>query len=280
MTPAPVAVSVVVPTRDRAAHLAACLAALLPQLAPGDDVLVVDSCSRRPVTAAVPVLRADRPGASHARNLGWRSTTAPVVAFVDDDVQVAPSWRAALTDALEGVDLVCGRVDVPAAQQGAERPVAVTPDVPTQPLAGGLRGVSANLAVRRAALEACAGFDERLGPGTWARAGEDLELQDRLLRLGFRGRYAAEVLAFHDQWRSRPALLRLDYGYGVGAGARAAWAGGREGRALLREALWDQGLATVPRDLRGGYQLGVACALARTGGALVGSVRGVRRRSR
>lgn len=269
------AIAVVVPTRDRPRHLALCLESLRRELLPADELLIVDSCSLRPVPEAG--LRADRPGASLARNLGWLATRAEVVAFVDDDVQVAPGWRAALEKALVGVDLVCGRVAVPPHQEGVERPVAVTPDVPRQPL-GELRGVSANLVVRRTALEACGGFDERLGPGTWARAGEDLELQDRLLRAGYVAIYAPEVLAFHDQWRSRRELVRLDYGYGVGAGARAAWMGGPQGRAVLREALWDKGLRPVGADLRKGYQLGVVTGLVRSAGTLVGVIQGRRRR--
>ncbi|MGZ6826200.1 MAG: glycosyltransferase [Mycobacteriales bacterium] len=266
--------TVVVPTRDRSGHLRACLAALEPQLLPGDALLVVDSCSAQPVAGAA--LRAPRPGASLARNTGWRAAGTEWVAFVDDDVEVAPRWRSAVGPATAGVDLVCGRVAVPPSQEGAERPVAVTPDVPEQELsaASALRGVSANLLVRRAALEDVGGFDERLGPGTWARAGEDLDLLDRLLLAGHRGRYAPSVLAFHDQWRDRRSLLRLDYGYGVGAGVRAVRRGGAAGRALAREALWDNGLRPVGADLRGGYQYGVATALVRTAGTVVGLVGG------
>jgi glycosyltransferase involved in cell wall biosynthesis len=267
-----VRLAVVVPTRDRPEQLARCLASVVPQLRADDELLVVDSASVSAVRCTAEVLRADRPGASRARNLGWRATSAELVAFVDDDVQLAPGWRAALDRAARDVDLVCGRVAVPPHQQGAERPVAVTPDAPEQLLdrTSALRGVSANLAVRRAALHACGGFDERLGPGTWSRAGEDLELQDRLLSAGHPGRYATDVLAFHDQWRGRRALLRLDYGYGVGAGARARWAGGARGRQLARQALWEQGVGTVAGDLRKGYQYGVATALVRTAGTVVG----------
>jgi glycosyltransferase involved in cell wall biosynthesis len=274
-----VPVAVVVPTRDRPGHLSRCLDSLRSELLPGDELLVVDSASMTPVRRAEQVLRAPAPGASLARNLGWRATAAEVVAFVDDDVQVAPGWRDALAAALEGVDLACGRVAVPPSQIGVERPVALTPDVPEQLLHGSsvLRGVSANLAVRRTALESTGGFDERLGPGTWARAGEDLELQDRLLAAGHLGRYAPEVLAYHDQWRSRRQLLRLDYGYGIGAGARALWVGGPQGRLLLREALWDNGISTIGQDLRGGYQYGVATALVRSAGTVRGAVGGWRR---
>ena len=260
--------TVVVPTRDRPGLLAGCLAALRPQLRPDDELLVVDSASRTPVDGA---LRVEVPGTSRARNAGWRAARHDVVAFLDDDVRVAAGWRDAVEPALQGVDLACGRVAVPPEQAGAERPVAVTPDVPERLLtADDVVGVSANLVVRRAALAAVGGFDERLGPGTWFAAAEDLELLDRLLAAGRTGRYAPSLLAHHEQWRDRRDLLRLDWGYGKGAGARAAWRGGARGRRLAREALWEQGLRPVPGDLRRGYQYGVATGLTRTAGALAG----------
>lgn len=266
--------SVVVPTRDRPALLAGCLAALRPQLRAGDELLVVDSASATPVPGA---LRVDRPGTSRARNAGWRAAAHDVVAFVDDDVRVAPGWRDAVETALHGVDFACGRVAVPPAQEGVERPVAVTPDVPAQPLhPDRLLGVSANLVVRRSALVRVGGFDERLGPGTPLPAAEDLDLFDRLLAAGLSGRYAPALLAHHEQWRDRKALLRLDFGYGKGAGARAVRTGGARGRRLAREALWDQGLRPVAGDVRKGYRYGVLTGLTRTAGTLAGLVAGRR----
>jgi hypothetical protein len=49
-------------------------------------------------------------------------------------------------------------------------------------------------------------------------------------------------------------------------------------RAVLREALWDNGLLPVGSDLRKGYQLGVVTGVVRAAGALVGFVRGGRLR--
>jgi glycosyltransferase involved in cell wall biosynthesis len=266
--------ALVVPTRDRPQHLSACLQAVLPQLRPDDELLVVDSAGSGPVEAPR-VLRVDVAGASRARNAGWRATTAPLVAFLDDDVQVAAGWRDAVEAAVAGVAFACGRVAVPPHQEGAERPVAVTPDRPEVLLdadSDELPGVSANLVVRREVLEATGGFDERLGPGTWFESGEDLELLDRLVAAGYVGRYAPHLLAFHDQWRDRRQLLRLDWGYGKGAGARAVRAGGSRGRRIAGAALWEQGLRPVAGDLRRGYQTGVATGLVRTAGVAVGWV--------
>ncbi len=263
-------VTVVVPTRDRPEQLAGCLGALRPQLRAGDELLVVDSAGDVPVAGAV---RVDEAGASRARNAGWRRAAHDVVAFLDDDVRIAAGWRDALEPALAGVDFACGRVAVPPAQAGAERPVAVTPDVPEQlldPEATDVLGVSANLVVRRPVLDAVGGFDERLGPGTWFCAAEDVELLDRLLAAGHVGRYAPGLLAHHEQWRGRRALLRLDWGYGKGAGARAVWSGGARGRRLAREALWEQGLRPVAGDLGRGYQYGAATGVTRAAGTVAG----------
>jgi glycosyltransferase involved in cell wall biosynthesis len=281
-------VAVVVPTRDRPALLAGCLDALLTELTDEDDLVVVDSASRLPPTVPgrARVVRAPAPGASLARNTGWRATAQSVVAFVDDDVRVAAGWRGALEPALSGVDFVCGRVAVPSHQLGVERPVAVTPDVAECSIdstSHEVLGVSANLVVRRAALEDTGGFNERLGPGTWFAAAEDAELLDRLVLSGFVGRYSPSVLAHHEQWRSRRDLLALDWGYGKGAGARAVLARHRapeRGRRLAKAALWDQGLKPVRRDLLGGYQFGVATSVTRTMGAVAGMVAASARRAR
>lgn len=260
----------VVPTRDRPELLAGCLAAVEPQLLPTDELIVVDSAGRLPVVA-LRVLRLDAAGTSRARNAGWRAATGDAVAFLDDDVRVADGWREAVVRALDGVSFACGRVAVPPYQVGVERPVAVTPDVPEQLIdPSRVIGVSANLVVRREVLAATGGFDERLGPGTSLPAAEDLELFDRLLAAGHTGRYAPSLLAFHVQWRDRRQLLRLDWGYGKGAGARAVWAGGARGRSLAREALWEQGIRPVQGDLRRGYRYGVLTGLVRTGGVLAG----------
>lgn len=273
--------TVVIPTRDRPAHLAGCIAALRPQLRENDELLVVDSASRVPVTSDARVLRLEQAGASRARNAGWQAASGSVVAFLDDDVRVAAGWRDALDGALAAVDFACGRVAVPPAQAGIERPVAITPDVPETLLDRHSRevlGVSANLVVRRDVLARVGGFDGRLGPGTWFCAAEDVELLDRLVLAGHLGRYAPALLAHHEQWRDRRALLRLDWGYGKGAGARAVWNGGPRGRRIARAALWEHGLRPVPGDLRRVYGFGVASSLTRTAGTLAGLVVAATRR--
>jgi GT2 family glycosyltransferase len=255
--------SVVVPTRNRPEHLARCLASLAVDLGPDDEVLVVDSDSddaaavaRVARAAGVALLRCDVRGASRARNAGWRVATASWVAFVDDDMEVGAGWAAALmaSAAAPGVGFVAGRTVAPAGATGEA--ASVTWGRPQELVDRDTRGVVAasnNLLVLRAALERTGGFDERLGPGTWLEAGEDLELLDRVLGAGFTGRYAHEAVACHEQWRSPAERRRLQWAYGKGMGARVAslfWCD--RGRALRQapELLRLGGLLTVVRRAR------------------------------
>jgi len=286
--------SVVVPTKDRPEFLAACLTALRADLAESDELIVVDSASGRPgAVAAVAaqadalLVRSDLPGASLARNLGWRTASHDLVAFIDDDVRVAPGWADAIVagfDVEGSVEFVTGGVVVPAGQEHAERPVAVTSKTVRTRLHPGVEGdlgASANMAVRKRALADVGGFDERLGPGTWAMAAEDLDLFDRLFRLNYPGMFEPLALAEHEQWRSKPQLLALDWGYGKGMGIRLAklWTWDRRrARRLTKEVLVTQGVRSVVQDLRQGYEFGALTVAARTLATVIGMVVGAARR--
>jgi glycosyltransferase involved in cell wall biosynthesis len=281
------ALTVVVPTRDRPAHLAACLEALSLVVGDDDEVVVVDSASVAPVAVAaegVRVIRLDEPGTSRARNAGWRSASHDVVAFVDDDVRVAPGWADAVRNAIvdPSVAFVTGRL---APGGPAERLVAVKDDDAAAVLdasTAGTLGHAANLAVRRSALVAVGGFDERLGPGSRFRAAEDLDLFDRLLAAGFVGRYEPTASGVHDQWRDRRQLLALDWGYGIGAGARLAKLARADRsrlRGAMRDWIWRAGIRDgVVGAARQRHEFGVATAVARLAGTAVGFIDAASRR--
>jgi hypothetical protein len=101
----------------------------------------------------------------------------------------------------------------------------------------------------------------------------------RLLTSGWDGVHEPAAAATHVQWRTTTAALKISRGYGVGVGAMAVKGirSGRPGGALLRRALWNNGLVRAWTDLRNGYQTGVASALVRMVGVLVGAGSGLRR---
>jgi glycosyltransferase involved in cell wall biosynthesis len=265
---------------------------LRADLAPDDELVVVDSASRSAAEVAAVVARHDgvlvrceRPGSSRARNAGWRRARHQLVGFVDDDVRVHPGWADAIVGGFgdPGTGFVTGRVILPAHQASAERPVAVSSRGVREVLHPGLSGdlgASANLAVRRSALEAVGGFDLSLGPGTWAASAEDLDLFDRLFRAGLSGLFEPTAVAEHEQWRTRGQLLRLDWRYGKGMGVRLArlaqWDRPRS-RRLLNEAILTQGVRPVLDDVRHGYEFGAATVAIRTVGTMVGRIVGATR---
>jgi GT2 family glycosyltransferase len=180
-------VSVVIPTFRRPDLLARCLGALAVQaLDPKEyEVLVCDDAasedtrrqveafarSVRPAVRYLPVTGIHGPAA--ARNIGWRAAVGPVVAFTDDDTIPDPDWLATGTGVFErdpDVAAATGQVVVP------------LPPRPTdyERNEAGLEGaefVTANCFVRRSALEAVGGFDERFR-AAWR---EDSDLQFALL---------------------------------------------------------------------------------------------------
>jgi glycosyltransferase involved in cell wall biosynthesis len=278
--------SVIVPTRDRPEHLDTCLRALRAALRDHDELMVVDSASLDPRVRDVAlrhgatVVRCERPGVSLARNEGARAAKYELLAYVDDDVRVTPEWADALAAvfAEPTVTFATGRVAVPAEQHGRQREVAIKDDPTAAVLDRGSPsplGSSANLGIRRQALLAVNGFDESMGGGARFEAGEDLDLFDRLFAAGYLGRYEPAAAAEHDQWRTRPALLRLDWRYGLGAGARLSkLARGDRARArrACREVLWEDGLAVLGRGLRSWEEFTIATTALRITGTVVGFV--------
>jgi hypothetical protein len=183
----PITFDVVVPTVGRPSLdlVVAALGRALP--ASSTLVLVDDRRVPEPPLAVggddprVLVVRSGGRGPAAARNAGWRAARAPWVAFVDDDVEPPLGWVRAIEDDLRdaGPDVaaVQGRIEVPL-------PAGRRPTDWERNVAGLDRAIwiTADLAVRRAALEAVNGFDER-----FARAyREDTDLALRLLDAGWR----------------------------------------------------------------------------------------------
>jgi HAD superfamily hydrolase (TIGR01662 family) len=120
-------------------------------------------------------------GPAAARNAGWRASDAEWIAFLDDDVLPEPDWASRLLADLAGVAAGV------AASQGRLRvplPADRRPGDWERNVAGleGAAWISADLAVRRAALESVGGFDERFR-GAYR---EDTDFAMRLLRRGWR----------------------------------------------------------------------------------------------
>src|SRR5919199_1183575 len=105
-------IAVCIATHNRPHYVRSCLESLGQQSIGTDafDIIVVDSCGTPEIhdrlagmIAALPnarLLRADRPGASAARNLGARQSRADFIAFIDDDALAAPDWLARMREVI------------------------------------------------------------------------------------------------------------------------------------------------------------------------------------
>jgi glycosyltransferase involved in cell wall biosynthesis len=209
-------VSVIVPARDARATLPRTLEAIVAQdIAEPFEVIVVDDGSRddtariaeaasvaEPAGPPVTVLRQAASGPAAARNAGVARSSGAVLAFCDADVFPAPGWLAAGVRALDGADLVQGRV---------------LPD-PRPPLGpfdrtlwiNGAVGLweTANLFVTRRAFDAAGGFEQWLAPRRGKALAEDVWFGYRALRAGARPAFCPEALAHHAVFpRSWPAYI-------------------------------------------------------------------------
>ena len=274
-------VSVVVPTRNRARYLEVTLASLAEQdLDEPYEVVVVDEASSdgtRDVAerATARYVRDDPPrGPNGARNAGIEAARADLVALVDDDVRAPTGWLRAVVegarrhpeaDAYGGP--IRARLEGPAPRGCGREDAPIT----TLDLGGEDREVdlvwSANMALRRRALERAGPFDESFPTG-----GDEEEWLRRLAAAGGRVVYLASAALDHrregDDARLR-ALMRGAYRRGRNMRAyderrRAAPGLGRELRVLA-----GCGWHTVRRACPQGLVMG-----AHSAGRLVEAMRG------
>lgn len=186
------AVSVVVPTRNRAGYLEVTLASLAAQ-APGTpfEAIVVDDGSSddtaavvaRASAAAEAADRAGEPaparvayvhhetsrGPNAARNSGIAAAAAPLIALIDDDVRVPSGWVGELAAGAvrhRWAEAVGGPIR--ASLEGPAPRFCGRESAPVTTLDLGPRDCetdfvwSANMAVRRGAIERIGGFDEQI----------------------------------------------------------------------------------------------------------------------
>jgi GT2 family glycosyltransferase len=189
-----VPLSVVVCTRDRGDDLSRCLASLAAlDPAPFEVVIIDQSAQPLDVSALLPGarhLRSDESGLSRARNRGLAAERAPIVAFLDDDCTVSPSWAADVGAAFERhphAGVVFG--SVVSASTDADDYVPVYAVARERRLIGRTaaaraHGIGAAMYLRSAAADAIGPFDECLGAGGEFRSSEDWDYTFRALACG------------------------------------------------------------------------------------------------
>ncbi len=227
------AVSLIICSRDRTALLADCVASARACRPAPAEILIVDQGRDAAAVAAldgrpggpVRVIRMAPEGLAAGRNRGRALARAPLVTYVDDDCLLTAGYIGAIArafDADPSLGGVFGRL-LPLFERSAGMVVGVQ-DQPlplryTRPVNPGRLGHGASMAFRRELLEACGGFDERLGPGGPWRNADEVDLAYRALKAGWPLAYDPSIVSYHRQWRDRRTLLKVERDYAVGAGA-------------------------------------------------------------
>lgn len=215
-------ISVVVPARNAARTVEACLASILDADYPPAlrEVVVVDNASTDATgarAAGFPVTCVTEParGRAHARNRGIQASQGDVVAFTDADCVVARSWLQELAQpfADDRVYAVAGEILASPPVTPAQRYMARR--IP-QMQASALRAprpyfATGNVAFRRATFARVGLFDPRFVTG------EDQDFAWRFLRASLAFRYAPAAVVYH---RHRPggwAFFGQQLGWAHGA---------------------------------------------------------------
>ena len=219
------AVSILIATQGRVPQLEQLLDSLVGQENREDiphEILVANNAQGQASAAAVEALlqkyRADEPerwihvresipGKSRALNRLLPLVKANLLAFLDDDVEVAPEWLRITWQFFRdySYDVMQGSILVPPSMQNDEQFLRLLNRYRTicyysKPGLEVREIVSlnaANMAFRRELLDVTGLFDERIGPGA-SGTSMDVEFGERVLRAGRRIGYEPRSIVYHD----------------------------------------------------------------------------------
>ena len=221
ITPASqLSIEVIIPVRNMAEHIAACVSSLAPQLGVGDRITVVDDASTdetadaaRRAGARVVVLEQPR-GPYRARQLAANRSDAPLLLFIDARSRALPGLMEAHRRLLQsqGTVLSCTNVKILGGESFSSRIAANSGlfDVESKVGVPGQRDFfpTCNLGVRRDAFVHVGGFRDM-------RSGGDIDLCWRI-QVAHLGGMGANPNVFM-QWIPRDAfrdLVEQAYRYG------------------------------------------------------------------
>jgi glycosyltransferase involved in cell wall biosynthesis len=226
----PPTASIVIPTRNRPEYLDVTLASVVPQARQAAAEVIVVAGGQDTATAAVAerfgvryVAVAPAATANGSRNAGIEASRGDPVVLIDDDIEAPPGWLDALLRGVAGApdrDVFGGPIHA-RLEGGGPRACGREPaPITTLELGSADRDVplvwSANMAIRRRAIERVGAFDEAL-----TGRGEEEDWQRRHAARGGRVRYLADAGLDHRRNPADATVRRL---------SRAAYALGRTAR--------------------------------------------------
>jgi len=213
-------VSVVVCVYNGERTIDSCLASLEKLNYPNYEVVVVNdgsTDSTRQIAESynyIRLINQENKGLSEARNVGIRASTGEIIAFTDADCMADADWLAYLVARFQSSEFgaVGGPNFSPPDNSFIASCVAVSPGAPTHVLlddeiAEHIPGC--NMAFRREALEAIAGFDP-----IFRAAGDDVDLCWRLQNKGYKIGFSPAAIVWHFRRNTIRDYLKQQRGYG------------------------------------------------------------------
>ncbi|MCB0309291.1 MAG: glycosyltransferase [Bdellovibrionales bacterium] len=223
-------IAVVVAFKNEASFLKACVDTLIEASDKRAELIFVNDASSdnfasilSPYSDKITLLHSDGCGPGKARNIAWRQTERRYIAFLDADCRVEARWFDHLVEQLSGqpsdVSSV-GGIQLP--YQGAGRSelfyaallnvLGFVSDYLHQVTNSGyvLHNPTCNVIYDKRALIDAQGFDENLWPC------EDLELDIRLSRMGWKAMFSSQIVVEHKKPETFLALMKMMRRYGFG----------------------------------------------------------------
>jgi glycosyltransferase involved in cell wall biosynthesis len=226
-------IAVVIPVRGKAEYIERCLASIQQICYSFFEVIVVDDGLNEdtlkklvPFRNYIKIIKSDKRGPSYARNLAAQNTEAEFLAFTDSDCLVDGQW---LNELLKGFEAfpnaaACGgRQELPTDAGAFEKRVFLFMKkanlISDYARTAGFKEFlevehlpSFNVMYRRDVFLKEGGFLEGLWPG------EDVELDYRLRKRGYRLVFNSKASVYHYKPKTLEAFLRMMERYGFAQG--------------------------------------------------------------
>jgi GT2 family glycosyltransferase len=222
--------SIVIPTYNRPERLETCLKSLTRLNYPRDrfEVIIVDDGSSKPLESIVSpfkeelnlqLIRQENAGPATARNTGATRAKGKFLVFTDDDCQSDPNWLQSLETSFEkNPDCLFGghtinKLSENLYSEASQLLIDYLYTYFNRDPAQSSFFTSNNFALSAERFREIGYFDTTFP----LAAGEDRELCDRWLYLGYRMIYLPEALIYHTHHLSLSRFWRQHFNYGRGA---------------------------------------------------------------
>ena len=231
-------ITVVISTKDRGDAVSAALDSIFSNDFSDCRVVVVDQSTENFTEDALSqyiknpnftYIRSNLTGSSAGRNLAIENSDTELIAITDDDCEVSVDWLGNMTRSFEEdnkIGIIYGKVEPGVS---TDKNVFVTTFMESSPYISksiynknSLKGLSANMGIRKSLWEQLNGFDTTLGAGARFNSCEETDLNLRALLNGFYISYNPKIIVKHNGYREFSEAQKLIEGYSYGNGALIA----------------------------------------------------------